>query len=198
MGWFNYGNKGFGKDILFSGDITSFNGAEYFDIDLDALAARGCKYVIQTFHGYRDTLNVGEIYVGYQNKENFNTKAWDPKNIEMQFRVQGDSRGCIAFAIDLQTREVVILNQIVDDDSKVVNLKGFKTIEKYLNEAFLAVTIGMIAECRGSIIDKPIDADIVFDDTFMKPEPTSDEDFQTEYKIIRSYELEKLVEFINN
>ena len=198
MGWFNYSGKGFGNDILFSGDITGSKGAEYFDIDLDALAARGCKYVIQTFHGYMSKLDRGEIYSGYQNKENLQTKAWDPKNIEMQFRVQGDSRGCIAFAIDIQTREVVILNQIIDDDSRVVNPNGFKTIEKYLNDAFLDVTIGMIAECRGNIVDNPIDADIVFDDTFVKPEPTSAEDFQNEYQIIRSYELEKLVEFINN
>ena len=198
MGWFNYSGKGFGNDILFSGDITGSKGAEYFDIDLDALAARGCKYVIQTFHGYMSKLDRGEIYAGYQNKENLQTKAWDPKNIEMQFRVQGDSRGCIAFAIDIQTREVIILNQIIDDDSRVVNPNGFKTIEKYLNDAFLDVTIGMIAECRGNIVDNPIDADIVFDDTFVKPEPTSAEDFQNEYQIIRSYELEKLVEFINN
>ena len=198
MGWFSYSSKPFGNDILFSGDITGRAGAEYFDIDLDALAARGCKYVVQTFHGYMSELNKGEIYAGYQNKENLNTKAWDPKNIEMQFRVQGDSRGCIAFAIDIQTREIIILNQIVDSDERVVNPRGFKTIEKYLNDSFLDVTIGMIAECRGNIVDNPIDADIVFDDTFVKPEPTSDEDFQNEYQIIRSYELEKLVEFVNN
>lgn len=198
MGWFNYSGKGFGNDILFSGDITGSKGAEFFDIDLDALAARGCKYVIQTFHGYMSKLDRGEIYAGYQNKENLQTKAWDPKNIEMQFRVQGDSRGCIAFAIDIQTREVIILNQIIDDDSRVVNPNGFKTIEKYLNDAFLDVTIGMIAECRGNLVDNPMDADIVFDDTFVKPEPNSADDFQNEYQIIRSYELEKLVEFINN
>lgn len=198
MGWFNYSGKGFGNDILFSGDITGSKGAEYFDIDLDALATRGCKYVIQTFHGYMSKLDRGEIYAGYQNKENLQTKAWDPKNIEMQFRVQGDSRGCIAFAIDIQTREVIILNQIIDDDSRVVNPNGFKTIEKYLNDAFLDVTIGMIAECRGNLVDNPMDADIVFDDTFVKPEPNSTDDFQNEYQIIRSYELEKLVEFINN
>ena len=122
MGWFNYSGKGFGNDILFSGDITGCNGAEYFDIDLDALAERGCKYVVQTFHGYCSKLNSGEIYAGYQNKENFNTKAWDPKNIEMQFKVFGDSRGCVAFAIDIQNREVIILNQIIDCDDRVVPL----------------------------------------------------------------------------
>ena len=197
MGWFNYSGKGFGNDILFSGDITGQNGAEYFDIDLEALAAKGYKYVVQTFHGYMSKLDSGEIYAGYQNKENFDTKAWDPKNIEMQFKVYGDSRACVAFAIDVQTREVIILNQIIDSDDQVVRPSGFKTIEKYLQSNYLDVNVGMIAECRGEIVDTPEEANIIFDDKFEPVVATTDEDVK-EFKIIRSYELEKLVALINN
>jgi hypothetical protein len=196
MGWFNYSGKGFGSDILFSGDITGSEGAEYFDVDLEALAARGCKYVVQTFHGYCSKLDSGEIYAGYQNKENFNTKAWDPKNIEMQFRVQGDSRGCVAFAIDIQNREVIILNQIIDCDDRVVRPEGFKTIEKYLQPDYLDVNIGMIAECRGEVVNTPEEADVVFDDKYTQ-EAFEDAGI-TKQAIIRSYELEKLVAFVNN
>lgn len=200
IGWFNYSGKGFGNDILFSGDITGQNGAEYFDIDLEALAAKGYKYVVQTFHGYTSKLNSGEIYAGYQNKENFNTKAWDPKNIEMQFKVYGDSRACVAFAIDVQNREVIILNQIIDSDDQVVRPSGFKTIEKYLQPNYLDVNIGMIAECRGWIVSDPVDADVVFDDTYIqKPsEDLSEGAVDVEQKIIRSWELEKLVALVNN
>lgn len=197
MGWFNYSGKGFGNDILFSGDITGQTGAEYFDIDLEALAVKGYKYVVQTFHGYMSKLNSGEIYAGYQNKENFDTKAWDPKNIEMQFKVYGDSRACVAFAIDVQTREVIILNQIIDSDDQVVRPSGFKTIEKYLQSNYLDVNVGMIAECRGEIVDTPEEANIIFDDKFEPVVATTDEDVK-EFKIIRSYELEKLVALINN
>lgn len=195
-GWFNYGSKHFGNDILFSGDITGSNGAEYFDVDLEALAAKGYKYVIQTFHGYISKLNSGEIYAGYQNKENFNTKAWDPKNIEMQFRVHGDSRGCIAFAIDIQNREVIILNQIVESDDRVVSPDGFKTIEKYLQPGYLDVNIGMVAECRGERVSNPTEADVVFDDNYVQIKPDSLS--WPEQTIIRSWELEKLVALINN
>lgn len=199
IGWFNYSGKGFGNDILFSGDITGQNGAEYFDIDLEALAARGCKYVVQTFHGYCSKLDSGEIYAGYQNKENFDTKAWDPKNIEMQFRVQGDSRGCVAFAIDIQNREVIILNQIVESDDRVVRPEGFKTIEKYLQPDYLDVNIGMIAACRGELVSDPAEANVVFDDTYVQVfEDVPEGCAVTEQPIIRSYELEKLVAFINN
>ena len=193
MGWFSYYSKPYGNAILFSGDVTSSNGAEYFDIDLESLAARGCKYVVQTFHGYCDTLDHGEIYAGYQNKENLSTTAWDPKNIEMQFRVKGESRGCIAFAIDIQTREIIILNQIIESDERIVNPAGFKTIERYLQPSYLTVNVGLIAECRGVRVADPAEADVVFDDIYI-PENTEENTQQ----IIRSYELEKLVAFVNN
>lgn len=196
VGWFSYSSKPFENDILFSGDITGIDGAEYYDIDLDAMAARGCKYIIQTFHGYCNRLDCGKIYAGYQNKENLQTKAWDPKNIEMQFRVQGDSRGCIAFAIDIESREVIILNQIIDEDNRIIRPEGFKTIEKYLNQSYLEVNMGIIAECRGIIVDNPEEADVVFDDTFEVPE-ISENEIKKDYKIIRSWELEKLVSLVN-
>lgn len=195
-GWFNYASKDFGNDILFSGDITGPNGAEFFDIDIEALAAKGFKYVVQTFHGFRDKLNSGEIYAGYQNKENLKTKAWDPKNIEMQFKVYGDSRACVAFAIDIQNREVIILNQIIDNDERVVKASGFKTIEKYLQPDYLDVNIGMIAASRGDIAYDPAEADVVLDDTYVQE--VSDDADALKQTIIRSYELEKLVALINS
>ncbi len=199
MGWFNYsyGSAMHDGDILFSGDITGRNGAEYFDIKLDELAAKGYKYVVQTFHGYCSKLDSGEIYAGYQNKQNLKTKAWDPKNIETQFRVQGDSRGCIAFAVDIQNREMIILNQIVDDDGRVVRPEGFKTIEKYLQPDYLKVNIGMIAACRGELVDNPSEADVVFDDNFVPELYDEYGEVRTPVEVIRSWELEKLVAFVN-
>jgi hypothetical protein len=199
MGWFNYsyGSAMYDGDILFSGDITGRNGAEYFDIKLDELAAKGYKYVVQTFHGYCSKLDSGEIYAGYQNKQNLKTKAWDPKNIETQFRVQGDSRGCIAFAVDIQNREMIIINQIVDDDGRVVRPDGFKTIEKYLQPDYLKVNIGMIAACRGELVDNPSEADVVFDDNFVPELYDEYGEVRTPVEVIRSWELEKLVAFVN-
>lgn len=198
-GWFSYGGRQFGKDILFSGDITGRNGAEYFDIDLNALAEKGYKYVVQTFHGYCSKLDSGEIYAGYQNKDNLNTKAWDPKNIETQFRVKGDSRGCVAFAIDVQNREMIILNQIVDDDGRVVRPEGFKTIEKYLQPDYLKVNIGMIAACRGELVSDPAEADVVFDDSFVPATYYNENgEVHTTVDVIRSWELEKLVALVNS
>jgi hypothetical protein len=197
-GWFNYGQKNYGHDVLFSGDITGRNGAEYFDVDIDALAKKGYKYVVQTFHGYSSKLDSGEIYAGYQNKTNLNTKAWDPKNIEMQFKVFGDSRGCVAFAIDIQTREIVILNLIMDSDERVVRADGFKTIEKYLQPDYLSVNVGMIAACRGELVNDPSEADVVFDDNFVPELYDVQGEVRTPAEVVRSWELEKLVKLVNS
>lgn len=196
-GWFNYASSlPTNGAIRFSGDITGPNGAEYFDIDLEKLAAMGCKYVVQTFHGYYNTLDHGEIYAGYQNKEDFNTRAWDPKNIEMQFKVFGESRACVAFAIDVQTREVIIINHMLDDDGRVVRPEGFKTIEQYLQSDYLEINIGMIAACRGELQLQPADADVVFDDNYVQE--VVDGEVPKSQRIIRSYDLEKLVALVNN
>lgn len=195
-GWFNYGShRGKSTEVMFSGDITGRNGAEYFDIDLAQMRREGVKYVVQTFHGYCSKLNDGEIYAGYQVKDNFNSAVWDPKNIETKFKVFGDTRACAAFAIDVQANEVVILNLMIDDDSRVVSANGFDTIKKYLVPEYLKVNIGEIAELAGTSVATPDEADLVFDDEYEVT--VADGEEPRECKIIRSWELEKLVQHIN-
>ena len=189
INFWNYSVKPFGESILFSGDCRDKTGTEYFDIKLDEMKNKGYKYIVQSFHGYNGRLNQGEIYCGYQNKDNLNTIAWDPKNIELQFKVFGDTRACMAFAIDLDTKEMIILNLMVEDESRVVNDFNIDNIKKYLDPNFLEVNIGSILECRGEVVNNPADADVVCDDNY-KPESDN-------VKVIHSYELEKLVALVN-
>lgn len=190
----NYAGKGYGNDLLFSGDDRSTHGTEYYDIKLEEMRRRGYKYIIQSFHGFGGRLDEGEIYCGYQNKDNLKTKAWDPKNIETQFRVHGDSRACLGLAIDLTTKEVIVLNLMVEDEGQVVNKGNLDSIKKYLNPSFLEISMGGIIEHRGVRVDKPEDADIVFDNEYT--ELVADGE-QPRQKIVRSYELEKLVSIAN-
>lgn len=190
----NYSTKPFGMDILFSGDCRGSTGSEYFDINLEDVKNKGYKYIILSLHGYSSRLSEGEIYCGYQNKDDFNTTAWDPKNIETQFRVKGDTRGCVAFAIDLKTMEVVILNMMVQDENRVVHVNMID-IDKYLKDTFLEINMGSIIENRGIKVDNPVDADIVFDDSYKAP--VDAETGKATQKVVRSWELEKLVSIAN-
>jgi hypothetical protein len=179
----SYSRANYNGAARFSGDITGPKGTEYFDLDLESLKLQGVKRVVFTFHGYCSTLNSGEIYCGYQDKENFDTQAWDPKNIALKIHVKGEKRAYVAFAIDLETMEIIVLNLMRDDDSRVVNSKDFDAVASFMDPAKLELNMGLIAEWRGEVVETPEEADVVFADDYQALEGQ---------KVIRSFDVEKL------
>ena len=193
----NYG-KNYNGAVRFSGDVTGSEGTEYFDLDLESLKKQGIKRVVFTFHGFCSTLNSGEIYCGYQNKENFETKAWDPKNIELKMHVKGEKRAYVGFAIDLEANEIVVLNLLRDDDSRVVRSKDFEAIKAFMDPAKLELNMGLIASWRGEIVETPEEADVVFADDYATPVNFRDENGEPKSQtVIRSFDVEKLAAFAN-
>ena len=188
----NY-HRNYNGAARFSGDITGAKGTEYFDLDLDSLKNQGIKRVVFTFHGFCSTLNAGEIYCGYQNKINFDTRAWDPKNIELKIHVKGEKRAYVAFAVDLETMEIIVLNLMRDDDSRVVSAKDFEAIKAFMDPAKLELNMGLIAEWRAAeVVETPEEADYVFaDDYTIKPLPEDNIVARTQ-TVIRSFDVEKL------
>ena len=184
----NYHGKPYGNDILFSGDVTSSDGTEYYDIKLENMRKRGYKYIISTFHGFRSTLNDGDIHCGYQNKDNLETKAWDPKNIALKIHVKGETRAFAGFAIDLETKEIIILNQLRAGTNQVVAGSDYEAIERYLVPSALDINLGLIASYRGEVVETPEEADVVFADNYVAAEGQT---------VIRSFDIEKLVSIIN-
>ena len=184
MNFCNYSGKYFGNDLLFSGDVTSAKGTEYFDLKLEGLKKRGVHKVLFTFHGYSSTLDKGEIYCGYQQKTDLMTKAWDPKNIELKMHVKGEKRAYIGFIIDIDAMEVVVLNLMTDEDSRVVRGNEGDMIKAYFDESKLELNMGLIASLRGEVVETPEDAEVVFADDYKPAEGQT---------VIRSFDIEKLV-----
>jgi len=174
--------------IRFSGDDRRSSGAEYYDLNLDLLEKAGIKQVLFHFNGFGGKLNQGEIYCGYQNKADLDTEAWDPKNIAMQIHVKGDSRAALGFAVDLATREVVVINQMLESGGRVMNPADIDVVKKVMSSSFLELNMGRILAHRGELVSSPEEADIVFDDSYKPTEGQS---------VVRTYELEKLVSFTN-
>ncbi len=174
--------------VYFSGDCTSQNGAEYYDLDLAKLKALGYKYVIQSFHGYCSKLDEGEIQAGYQKKEDFDSAAWDPKNIAFSMHVKGKSRACNAFAIDLETNEVVILNQMVAHEGQVVCERSTSPAERLLELDLETFNMKKVAECRSEPAGQE-EAELILSD-----EDIELKEGQTQ---IRSWETEKLAKLLN-
>jgi hypothetical protein len=181
--WGNYGNKAYGTDVSFSGDVTSANGTEYYDVDLEGLKAKGYKMLFFSFHGFRSTLDDGDIHCGYQVVENFKTKAWDPKNIELKIHVKGEKRAYTGFAIDLEKNEVIVINILRDDDSRIVSDRDSDSLLRYVDPAIIELNMGLIASWRGELVETPEEADVVFMDDYKPTEA------QTH---VRSFDIEKL------
>ena len=196
----NYSYNNYSGAARFSGDVTSRTGTEYFDLDLEALKAQDIKRVVFTFHGFGSTLDNGEIYCGYQNKENFNTRAWDPKNIELKIHVKGDKRAYVGFAIDLDTMEIIVLNLMRDDDCQVVRAKDFEAIRAFMDPAKLELNMGLIAEWLATeVVENPVEADYVFADDYTTPINLQDENGEPKVQtVIRSFDVEKLNELANS
>ena len=196
----NYSYRNYNGAARFSGDITGPKGTEYFDLDLKALKEQGVKRVLFTFHGFCSTLDRGEIYCGYQNKDNFNTRAWDPKNIELKIHVKGEKRAYVGFAIDIESNEIIVLNLMRDEDSQVCRPKDFQAIAAFMDPAKLELNMGLIAEWRAAeVVETPEEADVVFADDYVAKARvlTAEEDGSTvellvEQTVIRSFDVEKL------
>ena len=196
----NYHYCNYNGAARFSGDVTSDNGTEYFDLDLVSLKKQGVKRVVFTFHGFGSPLNKGEIYCGYQNKENFNTRAWDPKNIELKIHVKGDKNAYIAFAVDLESNEVIVLNLLRDDDYQVARSRDFEAIAAFMDPAKLELNMGIIAKWRAAeVVETPEEADVVFADDYVakEVETAEGETHKPAQVVIRSFDVEKLAAIAN-
>ena len=191
----NYHYRDYNGAARFSGDVTSYSGTEYFDLDLVSLKKQGIKRVVFTFHGFGSTLDMGEIYCGYQNKANFNTKAWDPKNIELKIHVKGEKRAYVGFAVDIETNEIIVLNLLRDDDSQVCRPKDFQAVAAFMDPAKLELNMGAIAEWRAAeVVENPEEADVVFADDYVAKEVelVDGETPKPAQVVIRSFDVEKL------
>jgi hypothetical protein len=197
--WGNYGNKAYGSNVSFSGDVTAPNGTEYYDVDLDGLKALGYKMLFFSFHGYCSTLNSGDIHCGYQVVDDFYTKAWDPKNIELKIHVKGEKRCYTGFALDLESNEVIVINLLRDSDDRVVSDKDSDSILRYVDPAILELNMGLIASWRGELVENPAEADYVFADDYTTSINAQDENGEPKVQtIIRSFDVEKLNELANS
>lgn len=185
----NYSQKLYAEDILFSGDVRGPKGAEYFDIKIDNLKGKGYKYVVLGLHGYASRLDEGDIFVGYMNKKDLNTKAWDPKNIAFQYQVKGDSRANMAFAIDIRKKELIVINLMMDSESRVEQGTDLNTLKRILNPKYLDFNIGLIMSYRGNVVKNIEEADVIVS--------TAAKDIKDNQKVINPFKTEDLVKILN-
>ncbi len=190
LNWQTQSLKLFGNSALTSGDNTSDDGAEYLDFRIDELLKKGYKYVVIALNGYGDKLNIGNIKCGYQDKEDLDTDVWSDKNIEFEISVVADSREYTAFAIDLENKEVVVVNQYLEGDCAIISPLQYDAAYKFLSKKFLEdFNMYTILSYLGNIVDNPDKADIVFDSLY-RP-------IRGDQEVVHASDINKLIQYID-
>lgn len=196
----NYCNSNWDlKAVNFSGDQTSgYNGgSEYFDIDIDKVMETysASRYMI-FFNNVYSGVKFKDIFckAGYMLRDKFNSgEVYEPKTVQTAFNITPDSTYCALFAIDLQNREMIWLNQNVDSNARCSFTEGNLWVKKYINLAqYLNVyklfenvgeRVNDLKECVGE------------NDYIITKEPI-DTTFETKATIITAYTTEKIMSFI--
>lgn len=166
-------NKKYGGALLFSGDDTSYAGAEYFDLDADTLRKQGASGALVVVKAYGGKLSSGSVFWGWQEKDDFDTAAWDPKNTAFESRVGGSERSAICAYLDFCSMEAVVINEAFSDEDRCADADGLlKAAKRYLSPEYLldSGVESFVLASRAEIVDSPDEADVVFMDGY-EPKP---------------------------
>lgn len=185
--------------VTFSGDQTSgYNGgSEYFDIDIDKVMETysTSKYMI-FFNNVYSGVKFKDVFckAGYMLRDKFNSgEVYEPKTVQTAFKITADSTYCALFAIDLQNREMIWLNQNVDSNSRCSFTNDNSWVKKYLNLAKY-LNVYKLFENVGERVNDPKEC-VNEGDYIITKEPI-DTNFETKATIITAYTPEKIMTFI--
>ena len=115
----------------------------------------------------REDLDAGQIY--------------EPKTVKSSYNITADSTFAYLFAIDLNTNELVWLNQSINERVHVAGTQRIDHLNKYLELANVLNYEFLFKVMASELVDNVEDADIVVSDSYNGEKP-----------VIRSYDLEKV------
>jgi hypothetical protein len=170
--------KSYYGTMIHSGDITDApNGAtEYIDLHIEKTIERipEARYVLMSVYSYtgQKMKDIPECFAGWMLRENEESgEIYEPKTVENKFYFHNDGTSVIPLCIDLLERKIICLDintkatgigkNIERDNHRLSYLiKGLPGKMNYMN----LYELFELHKDRYEIVNKPEDADIVFDD----------------------------------
>lgn len=156
--------------ICFSGDQTrGYNGgSEYIDVDVDNFKAYypDAKYLIvcdNVFSGV--PFDSCECAAGYMVRQEVNSgEVFEPKTVKTLFSVKGNSTFSYLFAIDLDTKEMVWLNVMRDNNETVAGTTDLKFLIPYIESVNALNLYKLFTYLATEVVDNMGDADVIVTD----------------------------------
>lgn len=158
-----------------SGDIVDApkGAAEFIDLDLQMLRARGVRFVMMCVNSYSGQAycDLPECFAGWMSRMNLNTgEPFEARTVVDRVDLASDTRISLPLVLDLQRREVLWADIALQDqprfnNSVVGNLAGVSLMLRALHEMVksdLYTLLSLHARARGSLVSGPADADTRF------------------------------------
>ena len=181
--------------ITFSGDQTSgFNGgSEFFDIDLEKFKNLypDIRYLV-----FCDNIYSGGVFkqyicrAGYMLRDiNDSGEIFEPKTVKSSFTIDCDSGFAYLFGLDLTTNDFVWLNVANDSRSRVAGTNDMGFLTQYFEMTKIMNVYDFFAMMATESAEDPKEAEIAVTDEDIEAGETTE--------IIRSYDAERIIAFLN-
>jgi hypothetical protein len=158
-----------------SGDIVDApkGAAEFIDLDLQMLRARGVRFVMMCVNSYSGQAycDLPECFAGWMSRDNLNSgEPFEARTVVDRVDLASDTRICLPLVLDLQHREVLWADIALRDhprftNSVAGNLAGVSLMLRALHEMVkpdLHTLLSLHAQARGTVVDNPAQADTTF------------------------------------
>ena len=177
--------------VTYSGDETSgyYGGSEYFDVDFDKVAQMypDMKYMVFCNNVYSGK-DFSEVIcrAGWMSRDVLDNGAvYEPKAVKSAYTIDAKSTFAYLYAIDIEAREVIWLNVIDSNRSRVAGTNEFSWLYDYFTLCDTMNMRKLFTYCAEEVVDDPEDADLVVGD------------IETDKEQIRSFEFEKALAYLN-
>jgi len=168
-----YNLRGWG--VHHSGDIVDAptGAAEFIDLDLQMLRARGVRYVVMCVNSYSGQAycDLPECFAGWMSREDLNSgEPFEARTVVDRVDLASDTRICLPLALDLNHREVLWTDISLRDQPRFVNsveanLAGVSLMLRALNEMVkpdMHMLFSLHAQARGIVVTESAEAETTF------------------------------------
>ena len=158
-----------------SGDIVDApkGAAEFIDLDLQMLRARGVRFVMMCINSYSGQAycDLPECFAGWMSRINLNSgEPFEARTVVDRVDLASDTRISLPLVLDLQRREVLWADIALQDhprftNSVAGNLAGVSLMLRALHEMVkpdLHTLLSLHARSRGTMVDSAAEADTRF------------------------------------
>jgi hypothetical protein len=158
-----------------SGDIVDApkGAAEFIDLDLQMLRARGVRFVMMCVNSYSGQAycDLPECFAGWMSRTNLNSgEPFEARTVVDRVDLASDAHISLPLVLDLQRREVLWADIALKEhprfaNSVAGNLAGVSLMLRALHEMVkpdLHTLLSLHARARGSLVDDPAKADTRF------------------------------------